>query len=74
MHAQIIELCHGECERHDHTNHDAFSKDLNCSAICGEFLSKGFQEADTNMHKRLCYCRGTARRATSFEILWPFFD
>ena len=24
--------------------------------------------------KRLCYCRGTARRATSVEILWPFFD
>ena len=25
-------------------------------------------------NKRLCYCRGTARRATSVEILWPFFD
>ena len=25
-------------------------------------------------YKRLCYCRGTARRATSVEILWPFFD
>ena len=24
--------------------------------------------------KRLCYCRGTARRAMSVEILWPFFD
>ena len=24
--------------------------------------------------KRLCYCRGTARRTTSVEILWPFFD
>ena len=24
--------------------------------------------------KRLCYCRGTARRATSVEILWPLFD
>ena len=24
-------------------------------------------------NKRLCYCRGTARRATSIEILWPFF-
>ena len=23
-------------------------------------------------NKRLCYCRGTARRATSVEILWPF--
>ena len=26
------------------------------------------------LDKRLCYCRGTARRATSVEILWPFFD
>ena len=26
------------------------------------------------LNKRLCYCRGTARRATSVEILWPFFD
>ena len=26
------------------------------------------------MYKRLCYCRGTARRATSVQILWPFFD
>ena len=26
------------------------------------------------INKRLCYCRGTARRATSVEILWPFFD
>ena len=26
------------------------------------------------LYKRLCYCRGTARRATSVEILWPFFD
>ena len=25
-----------------------------------------------NNDKRLCYCRGTARRATSVEILWPF--
>ena len=25
------------------------------------------------LYKRLCYCRGTARRATSVEILWPFF-
>ena len=25
-----------------------------------------------NVNKRLCYCRGTARRATSVEILWPF--
>ena len=25
-------------------------------------------------NKRLCYCRGTARRAMSVEILWPFFD
>ena len=25
------------------------------------------------IYKRLCYCRGTARRATSVEILWPFF-
>ena len=25
-------------------------------------------------NKRLCYCRETARRATSVEILWPFFD
>ena len=25
-------------------------------------------------HKWPCYCRGTARRATSVEILWPFFD
>ena len=25
-------------------------------------------------NKRLCYCRGTARRATSVEILWTFFD
>ena len=25
-------------------------------------------------NKSLCYCRGTARRATSVEILWPFFD
>ena len=24
-------------------------------------------------NKRLCYCRGTARRAASVEILWPFF-
>ena len=24
-------------------------------------------------NKRLCYCRGTARRATSVEIVWPFF-
>ena len=23
-------------------------------------------------NKRLCYCRGTARRAASVEILWPF--
>ena len=27
----------------------------------------------TDFNKRLCYCRGTARRATSVEILWPFF-
>ena len=27
-----------------------------------------------SVHKRLCYCRGTARRATSVEILLPFFD
>ena len=27
-----------------------------------------------DLNKRLCYCRGTARRATSVEILWPFFD
>ena len=27
-----------------------------------------------NVNKRLCYCRGTARRATSVQILWPFFD
>ena len=27
-----------------------------------------------SQNKRLCYCRGTARRATSVEILWPFFD
>jgi len=26
------------------------------------------------LNKKLCYCRGTARRATSVEILWPFFD
>ena len=26
------------------------------------------------LNKRLCDCRRTARRATSFEILWPFFD
>ena len=25
-------------------------------------------------NNRLCYCRGTARRATSVKILWPFFD
>ena len=24
------------------------------------------------LYKRLCYCRGTARRATLIEILWPF--
>ena len=30
--------------------------------------------ANMNFNKRLCYCRGTARRATSVEILWPFFD
>ena len=28
----------------------------------------------SKINKRLCYCRGTARRATSLEILWPFFD
>jgi len=30
----------------------------------------------TTMYKRLCfcYCRGTARRAMSVEILWLFFD
>ena len=27
-----------------------------------------------HMNKRLCYCRGTARRATSVEILWLLFD
>ena len=26
----------------------------------------------SKINKRLCYCRGTARRATSVEILWPF--
>ena len=30
--------------------------------------------ADVELNKRLCYCRGTARRPTSVEILWPFFD
>ena len=24
------------------------------------------------LNKRLCYCRETARRSTSVEILWPF--
>jgi len=28
----------------------------------------------SHVNKRLCYCRGTARRATSVEILWLFFD
>ena len=32
------------------------------------------QSKPINIDKRLCYCRGTARRATSVEILWPFFD
>ena len=27
----------------------------------------------SKINNRLCYCRGTARRATSVEILWPFF-
>ena len=27
-----------------------------------------------HIDKKLCYCRETARRATSVEILWPFFD
>ena len=26
------------------------------------------------LNKRLCYCRGTARRATSVKTLWLFFD
>ena len=25
-------------------------------------------------NKKLCYCRETARHATSVEILWPFSD
>ena len=29
---------------------------------------------NTSNNKRVCYCRGTAQRATSVEILWPFFD
>ena len=29
---------------------------------------------DFYSNKKLCYCRGTERRATSVEILWPFFD
>ena len=31
-------------------------------------------ESRSGRYKRLCYCRETARRATSVEILWPFFD
>ena len=32
------------------------------------------RQDNTRINKRLCYCRGTVRRATSVEILWPFFD
>ena len=32
------------------------------------------KKSPLSSNKRLCYCRGTARRATSVEILWPFFD
>ena len=41
------------------------------SGFVGELESRPWNERVTN--KRLCYCRGTARRATSVEILWPFF-
>ena len=39
--------------------------------FCTEF---NFVRRMAKVHKRLCYSRGTARRATSVEILWPFFD
>ena len=39
-----------------------------------EFEIINHENTTIGQNKRLCYCRGTARRATSVEILWPFFD
>ena len=40
----------------------------------GDFTVLSARAERQNLNKRLCYCRGTARRAASVEILWPFFD
>ena len=55
--------------------------DLPTGKASSPTIHKGFHKqnfaanglAADKQNKRLCYCRGTARRATPVEILWPFF-
>ena len=45
-----------------------------CLQLMADTLNILFKTLYNLSNKRLCYCRGTARRATLVEILWPFFD
>ena len=58
---------------------EAFAPDVHAlrareGAIAESPLNTALSTVGVNNNKRLCNCRGTARRATSVEILWPFFD
>ena len=49
-----------------------FMHETSCFRLC-PFVSESLKPYKHHIqNKRLCYCRGTARRATSVEILWPF--
>ena len=47
-------------------------KSFTGSKVMNELITSYSLLHTINGNKELCYCRGTARRATSVKILWPF--
>ena len=63
----IFQRSRGGCDQYCRRPSDVYTTDRRTKLTALETINRWLI-----LNKRLSYCRGTARRATSVEILWPF--